>query len=179
MIGTMIGSLLSLWTGGGLTRYAIMAAIGAGLFLGGMAVGNVRATRAFVAQIQDRDARQFAYYTNRLAQEVKAKTAELQKHLDEDAARGRSADDHATATLTAAVKTAGHDRDMALSALAKERAARPKEGIINASCPEAEPFRFGADARVLLDRAAGAGIAPAAAPARRRDSNTETAGRAP
>jgi hypothetical protein len=176
----MIGSLLSLWTGGGLTRYAIMAAIGAGLFLGGMAVGNVRATRAFVAQIQDRDARQFADYTNRLAEEVKAKTAALQKHIDEDAVHQRIADDHAAATLTAAVRSAGQDRDMALSALAKDRATRPKETIVNAaSCSQIEPFRFGPDARMLLDRAAGAGIAPAAAPARRRDSNTETAGRAP
>lgn len=173
----MIGSLFSLWTGGGLTKYAIMTAAAAALFLAGLAVGNVRATRSFVAQVQDHDARQLADYTGRLAAEVKARTAELQKHLNEDAARGRSADDHAAATLTAATKDASHARELALSELAKERAARPKE-IVNASCPQIEPFSFGPDARRLLDASSGA-ITPAAAPARARDSNTETARTAP
>lgn len=169
--------LLSLWTGGGLTRYAVMAAIGATLFLGGMAIGNVRATRSFVAEVQKHDDEVFAKYTNQLAQQVKAKTAEFQQHLAEDSQRGRSADDHAAATLTAATKDASHARDMALSQLAKERAARPME-IVNASCPQIEPFSFGPDARRLLDASAGA-ITPAATPARARDPNTETARTAP
>lgn len=171
------GWLLSAWRGGGLVKYAEMAGVAVLIFLSGLAVGNVRATRSFVAQVQDHDARQFADYTGRLAAEIKAKTAEIQQHLDADAARGRSADDHATATLTAAVTTASHDRDMALSQLAKERAARPKE-IVNAACPQIEPFSFGPDSRRLLDAAAGA-IIPAASAPRARDSNTETAGATP
>lgn len=173
----MIGSLFALWRGGGLTRYAIIAAIGAALFLGGVGVGNVRATRSFVAQVQKRDDEAFARATNQIAEQVRAKTAALQNHLNADAAAGRSADDHATATLTAATKDASHTRDMALSQLAEERAKRPKE-IANASCPQIEPFSFGVDARRLLDAAAGA-IPSAAAPARGLDPNTETARTAP
>lgn len=173
----MIGSLFALWRGGGLTRYAVIAAIGAALFLGGVGVGNVRATRSFVEQVQDHDARQLADYTGRLAAEIKKRDANTKIHLAEDAQRGRSADDHAAATLTAATKVASHARDMALSQLAKERSTRPKE-IANASCPQIEPFSFGVDARRLLDAAAGA-IPAAAAPARGLDPNTETARTAP
>lgn len=176
----MIGMLLGLWRGGGLVKYAIYAALGAGLFLGGLAVGNVRATRSFVAQIQKHDDEAFARATNQIAQQVKIKTAELQKHLNEDAARGRSADDHATATLTAAAKTASQARDDALSELAKERAKRPMMmETANAACPDVLPFRFGPDARRLLDRSAGADPARGPGSIRPRDSRTETAGPAP
>lgn len=141
-------ALLALWRAGGLTKYAIMAAVVVGAFLSGLAIGNVHATRRFVAEIQKHDDEQFAKYTNQLAEQVKAEHETFQAHLSADLQKGRKADDRAFATLTKAKDEARHDSSLALTQLAKE--THPD---VPPSCPA---YTWSPDARGVLNRAAGA-----------------------
>ena len=166
----MMAFLLAAWRTGGIAKFAEIAGVLGIVFLAGMAFGNVRATRHALDAAQARADSEFAQVTTRLAEDVKAANIKIK----ENAEQGRKADDGAIATLRSAGVKAAQEREAALAQLAKERAIRPvAKEIVNASCPEPKPFMWSGDARLVLDRAAGA--------VARRDSGhrnpfTETAG---
>lgn len=192
-ISALPALLLGLWKNGSLTRWGMIAGAAGLIFLTGVGVGNVRATRTFVAQVQDRADKEIAAKTGALFVQWKAENAALSQHLKEDAALGRRADDTAVATLTKARDDARHDAALALQQLNNNAgASRVSLGVpapavnserknfvevSNVACPETRPFTFGPDARRLLNNAAGLDV-PAGDPAPRgANPYTETAGR--
>ena len=166
----MMAFLLGAWRTGGIAKFAEIAGVLAIVFLAGMGFGNVRATRHALEAAQARADSEFARVTTRLASDVKAANIKIKENMEQ----GRKADDRAFATLRSAGIKAAHEHEAALAQLAMERAVRPvAKEIVNASCPESKPFMWSGDARLVLDRAAGA--------VARRDSGhrnpfTETAG---
>jgi hypothetical protein len=166
----MMALLLAAWRAGGIAKFAEIAGVLGLVFLAGMAFGNVRATRHALEAVQARADSEFALMTNRLAEDVKVANIKIK----ENAEQGRKADDGAIATLRSASGKAAQEREAALAQLTKERALRPiAKEIVNASCPQPKPFMWSGDARLVLDRAAGA---VARRDSGHRDPFAETAG---
>ena len=165
----MMAFVLAAWRAGGIAKFAEIAGVLGIVFLAGMAFGNVRATRHALEAAQTRADTELARVTTRLAEDVKAANVKIK----EDAEQGHRADDGAIATLRSAGIEAAQVREAALVQLAKERALRPiAKETVNVSCPEPKPFIWSGDARLVLDRAAGA---VARRDSSHRDPFTETA----
>jgi hypothetical protein len=149
----MTAFLLAAWRAGGIAKFAEIAGVLGLVFLAGMAFGNVRATRHALEAAQARADAEFARMTTRLAEDVKVVNIKIK----ENAEQARKADDSAIATLRSAGGKAAQEREAALAQLAMERALRPiAKEIADASCPQPKPFMWSGDARLVLDRAAGA-----------------------
>ena len=156
----MIATLLGLWRGGSLAKYALGLAVLAAVFLAGVGVGNVRATRHFVEEVQKRADAQFADATYTAAKQANEANAKLKTAI----AAARRSDDAAIRAVRFASQSARDDHAAVAAQLTMEKSDAP------ASCPL---FQWSPDARSVLDRAAGVGtyiLAP------HRDPDTDTAG---
>jgi Lon protease-like protein len=156
----MIATLLGLWRGGSLAKYAVGLAVLAAVFLAGVGVGNVRATRHLVEDVQKRADAQFAAATYTAAKQANEANAKLKTAI----ADARRSDDAAIKTVRLVSQSARADHEAVAAQLTMEKPDAP------ASCPA---YQWSPDARSVLDRAAGVGtyiLAP------HRDPDTDTAG---
>ncbi len=154
---SLLALLLASWRGGGIARWAEIAAAAAFVFFVGFAFGQYAATsdavKSVVETVQTHADREFASATAEIAANVKAANARIQIETEKSA----RAADLASATLRAREASAHRDRDAALAQLSKERKELHDEmDQMRVAVAEPRACGWSGDSRRVLDQASGA-----------------------